>query len=113
MTISQVEFITHINKFLSETLEKSLNEQGEKIANMIATTNQTIQTSIANATISHCKTCKAMEHAEEVEKEEARKKIIEELGGKTTDTSGTTTTVSDNGKMEKIDWVIFCQKSLS
>lgn len=106
MTISQVEFITHINKFLSKTLTESLAEHSEKISNMIAITNQTIQSSIANATLSHCKTCKAMNHAEEVEKEEARNKIIEELGG------GQKGTPVDT-KGNKIDWIVFWQKTIS
>lgn len=104
MTISQVEFITHINKIISKTLEDSLEDHSNKIREMIASTNQTIQTSIANATLSHCKTCKAMEHAEEVEKENARNKIIEELGGKKTEETPPPT--------KKIDWVEFWQKSL-
>lgn len=107
MTISQVEFITQINKFLSKTLTQSLSEQSKKITDMIATTNQTIQTSIANATISHCKTCKAMEHAEEIEKEEARNKIIEELGGSKTDTK----TVTDKTE-EKESWTAVWHKSI-
>lgn len=99
LTMSQIEFITHINK----TVTKSLEESSKKIETMIATTQQTIQTTIANATISHCKTCKAMEHAEEIEKEKEYAKLIQEMGG----------VVKDDSQAKSQNWSDFLQKTCS
>lgn len=102
LTISQIDFITSINKHIN----KSLIESSKKIEAMINTTQQTIQTTIQNATISHCQSCKALRHAEDVEKKEAYQSIV----NMTTNSS----TTSDNITPKKaVTWSEFIQDTFS
>lgn len=109
LTISQIDFMTTINT----KLKNSLEESSKKLENLITTTQQTLQAAIENATLAHCKTCKAMEHAEEIEREKEYTKLIQEMGLSPKDSTTPTDKTADNSTSELSSWSECLRKTLS